>query len=190
VTLNYLQRLLEPDRLPNEASFYLRQHDDWLELLAAPHVIVDTERLDAALEQADRLRAQGLLRAALEEYRAALVPTPGAPLDEVADHEWARLDADRSRTRLVAAHLAWSSLELALGEPRRAIDAAQCAIGLDPYAESAHRALVAAQLAVGDRAAARLALDRCMEMLDDLGVGPSESTEVLARRLGPSAPRT
>ena len=183
VTLSYLQRLVEPDRLPNEAPFYLRQHDDWLELLDAPHVVVDAEVLDAALAEAGRLRSDGSLRAALDTYRSALGEPRGQLLDEFADHEWAVLDAERARTRSVAAHLAWSSLELAVGEPARAVDAALVAVGVDPYSEAAHRAVVVAQLAAGDRAAAQRSLDRCLEMLDDLGVGPSEDTVAVARRI-------
>lgn len=184
VTLNYLQRLLEPDRLPNEAPFYLHQHDDWLELLEAPHVVVDAEVLDGELAEADRCRDQGALRSALETYRSALSARPGPLLEEFADHEWASLDAARGRTRLVAAHVSWSSLELAFGEPDRATDAALAAVGLDPYSEAARRAVVSAQLAAGDRSAARRSLSSCLDMLAELGVGPSEPTEVLIRRLG------
>jgi DNA-binding SARP family transcriptional activator len=183
VTLNYLQRLIEPDRLANEAPFYLHQHDDWLELLEAPHVVVDAERLDHALVEADRSRDQGALRSALETYRSALADLAGPLLEEFADREWASLDAARGRTRLVAAHLTWSSLELAFGQPDRAMDAALAAVAFDPYSEAARRTVVDAQLAAGDHGAARRSLAACLEMLAELGVGPSELTRVLVRRL-------
>ncbi|MGH9260332.1 MAG: hypothetical protein ACRD08_10630, partial [Acidimicrobiales bacterium] len=46
-----------------------------------------------------------------------------------------------------------------------------------------HRVTVAAHLARGDRAAARRAMDVCLEQLDDLGVPPTEDTEIVLRAI-------
>jgi DNA-binding SARP family transcriptional activator len=55
-------------------------------------------------------------------------------------------------------------------------DAAE-AIEIDPYRESAHRLLIRAYLAAGDRGAAARALDACRRVLaEDLGVEPSPET--------------
>jgi DNA-binding SARP family transcriptional activator len=58
-------------------------------------------------------------------------------------------------------------------------DAAE-AIEIDPYRESAHRLLIRAHLAAGDRGAAARALEACRRVLEeDLGVTPSPATLAL-----------
>lgn len=53
----------------------------------------------------------------------------------------------------------------------------------EPWSEQARRLLVNAHLERGDRAAARRALDACLAMLIELGVGPEAETDIVARRL-------
>jgi DNA-binding SARP family transcriptional activator len=55
-------------------------------------------------------------------------------------------------------------------------DAAE-AIEIDPYRESAHRLLIRAHLAAGDRGAAARALEACRRVLEEeLGVTPGADT--------------
>jgi len=61
-----------------------------------------------------------------------------------------------------------------------AVAAAESAIALESYRESAYRRLVAAHAASGNRAEALRAYERCRRALsEELGVGPSASTEAL-----------
>jgi DNA-binding SARP family transcriptional activator len=53
----------------------------------------------------------------------------------------------------------------------------------EPWSEGAHRLTVAAHLARGDRAAARRAMKTCLQQLDDLGVPPTEDTEIVLRAI-------
>ncbi len=64
-------------------------------------------------------------------------------------------------------------------------------LGLDPLSEEAHRRLMRAHFADGDRGAALAAYARCRELLArQLDVEPSEPTLALARQIGASpAPR-
>jgi DNA-binding SARP family transcriptional activator len=60
---------------------------------------------------------------------------------------------------------------------------ARRALAVDAWAEGAYAVLVSTALDRGDRSGARLALDRCLEALADLGVDPSEETRLLRRRV-------
>ena len=66
-------------------------------------------------------------------------------------------------------------------------DAAE-AIEIDPYRESAHRLLIRAYLAAGDRGAAARALEACRRVLEEeLGVTPSPATLALIALSGAAA---
>jgi Bacterial transcriptional activator domain len=73
-----------------------------------------------------------------------------------------------------------------LGDHGLAAVIAESAIGLDPLREVGHRALIEAELARGDRAAAARAFGRCEEILRrELGVSPSPETAVLSDGIRP-----
>ena len=68
----------------------------------------------------------------------------------------------------------------ASGDHGAAVAAAAEAVALAPLLESAHRALMAAHVAAGDRAAALRAYEACrMVLAEELGVGPSPATYAL-----------
>ena len=71
---------------------------------------------------------------------------------------------------------------IARGDPTLAARDAVEAIGIDPFREGAHRLLIRAHLAAGDRAAAARALAALRTLLaEELGVSPSRETlELLA----------
>ena len=72
-------------------------------------------------------------------------------------------------------------LQLAAGDVDRALLLATRAVQTESWSEAAHRLVIAAHLARGDRASARRALDRCHRALDELGVTPDELTVMLER---------
>jgi DNA-binding SARP family transcriptional activator len=183
VTLNYLQRLLEPDRRTGEAPFYLRQDGDWLRLLEEPHVVVDAERFEHAIDGADRRREEGQLEGAAAAYEAAFAHWRGAYLADVTSEEWAQPAQARLSHRAVTARSAWASICLALNRVDDALDVTYGALEIDPWSEPVHRLVVAAQLARGDRPAAKRALDDLQRVLDDLSLPASPETQALARRL-------
>jgi DNA-binding SARP family transcriptional activator len=70
---------------------------------------------------------------------------------------------------------------IARGDPALAARDAAEAIRVDPYRETAHRLLIRAHLAAGDRGAAAQAYEACRRVLaEDLGVEPSVETVELA----------
>ena len=73
---------------------------------------------------------------------------------------------------------------LGLGQPVRAMTAAEAAIAVDPFRESAHRLLIRAGLAAGDPVAGLRAYERLRLLLaEELGVDPSRETQDLHAEL-------
>jgi len=153
------------------------------ELQLPPDIWVDLEN---ALRRLDR--AEGAVRHGhhAEAARDATVASSilRRPFLTGVDNIW----ADRVRERLADA-LYRCSITLAtswneLGDHQLAATAAQTAIDLDPLRELAHRLLIGAEQARGDRSAALRAYTRCAEIFDaELGVAPSAETAELVNAL-------
>ncbi len=133
----------------------------------------------AALADADAaMRTDDHLPAA-EAAGACLAWTDGDVLDGY-DSEW--IDGVRAelRQRLVDALVIRATAASAFGEHRQAIAAARRLVVIEPYGEAAHRTLMSALLAAGDRGGAAQAHDALVRVLrDDLGVTPSLETDSL-----------
>lgn len=146
---------------------------------------VDVDVLLAAerLEAAERHLAGGDGESARAEAEAA-VAVLGEPLAPGVEGEW--FDEQRRRFEPLRgrAWLALSAACTACAEHVKAVEAAAAAVAVDPFDERAHRQLMTAHGAAGDRAAAMLAYRRCRELLaDELGLTPSERTESVRRSL-------
>jgi DNA-binding SARP family transcriptional activator len=151
-------------------------------------VVVDIEVAAARLAAARAALAADPARA-LDEARAAgaLVRAPflaghgGAWADDVR----ARLDDLAVSALLVAGEAA-----TAVGDGTAAVAAAEEATQRAPLHEAAHRALMAAHDAAGNRAEALRAYQRARRLLaDELGVDPSAETEAAyLSLLGPAPP--
>jgi len=139
-------------------------------------LVVDVEHAEARLERARRaLLGDPSAAAALARSAAAVAARPflrghpGAWADEVRR----RLDETAVAALLLAAEAA-----TAQGDGRAAVAAADEAVQRAPLREGAHRTLIAALDASGDRAEALRAYQRLRRLLaDELGVDPSPETE-------------
>ncbi|HET6952815.1 MAG TPA: AAA family ATPase, partial [Acidimicrobiales bacterium] len=149
---------------------------------------VDVERAERLLAEARTALGAGDPAAAAAAAAAAtdLLASPFLP-----GHEgpW----ADELRTRL--SHHAMLALELtgqaaaASGDVETALAAAEEAVRRAPLRESAHRTLLTALAAAGNRAEALLAYQRLRRSLaDELGVDPSPETEAAYLALLGSVP--
>ena len=137
---------------------------------------LDIDAARAAVHDAETARADGRPAAACGWALAARSITT-RPLLAGEESEW----LERIRRQLVDVRL--RSLEclgeiwIAQGDPGLASRDAMEAIDIDPYRETAHRLLVRAYLAAGDRGAAARALETCRRLFEaDLGVAPSAET--------------
>ena len=96
------------------------------------------------------------------------------------DDEWAETEREAYRERQGARFRGLAEQALAEGRTREAVDWARRRCAVARWDESAHRALVRALLADGDRAGAADAAQRFTERLRaDLGVAPSPTTRSL-----------
>ncbi len=183
VTLSYLLTVLEPERREGAPSFFVRSEGTTLRLTTQGWLDVDAWRIEDLLDRAAEAERLGEPSAALDLYRQALGLYRGPYLTDAGYEEWALPHRDRLTARFVAAAVRAGELTLAGGDPDEALRLAARALETEPWSEGAHRLNVAAHLARGDRAAARRAMDTCLRQLDDLGVPPTEDTEIVLRAI-------
>ena len=176
VTLNYLQRVLEPDRTGRIPPYYLRAEGQTLTLTRAADLSVDLWELEAALGDSDVAERAGKPGAALDSYRTALPLWRGEPFADAPYADWSQPLRLQLQTRYAAAAVRAGALCLAAGDSPGARDAAARALGADPYSEQGHRLLIRAHLADGDIAGARRSRDRYVAAMADLGVSPQAAT--------------
>ncbi len=181
VTLSYLLAVLEPDRPDGAPSFFVRAEGPSLRLVTDGWLGVDSRAFDGLVDRAVEAESHGEPSAALDLYRRAMRLYRGPYLTDAGYEEWALPHRDRLAARFVAAAVRAGELTLAGGDPDEALRLAGRAVEAEPWSEGAHRLSVAAHLARGDRAAARRAMQTCLRQLDDLGVPPTEDTEIVLR---------
>jgi LuxR family transcriptional regulator, maltose regulon positive regulatory protein len=181
VTLSYLLAVLEPDRADGAPSCFVRAEGAGLRLTGHEWLRVDAWEMERLLDLGAQAESLGEPSAALDSYRAAARLYRGPYLIDAGYEEWALPHRDRLVARFVAGAVRAGELTLAGGDPHEALHLASRALEAEPWSEPAHRLAVAAHLARGDRAAARRAMDTCLRQLDDLGVPPTEDTEIVFR---------
>jgi DNA-binding SARP family transcriptional activator/ATP/maltotriose-dependent transcriptional regulator MalT len=183
VTLSYLLAVLEPDRPEGAPSFFVRADGPTLRLATEGWLEIDAWTFDDLVDRAAEAERHGEPSAALDLYRRALRLYRGPYLADAGYEEWALPHRDRLTARFVAAAVRAGELTLAGGDAEEALRLAGRALESEPWSEGAHRLSVAAHLARGDRAAAHRAMETCLAQLDDLGVRPTEDTEIVLRAI-------
>lgn len=140
---------------------------------------VDAWALERQLAALERAAPEALSRGAerlLDLYR-------GPFLGDDADHAWALSARERLRSKFLRA---LESVGMALGKAGDHEAAMRCfrrGLDVDPLAESFYRCLMRCCLALGRRAEAASAYERCRRMLGThLGVPPSPETDALYRQ--------
>ena len=185
-TLNLLLGVLEPARRGGDAAFYIRTDGQRLRLRGGDRLNVDVWDFDRVLNEAAQLEVDGAPSLALASYLQALDIYRGGLLPSVTNAEWLDLERQRLHLRYVNAAIRGAELLLAHGRVDEAVKFATAAVAAEPWSEPAHRVLVAAHLDRGDRAAAHRAMQKCHELLDEVGGPTDELTHMLERRLSPS----
>ena len=184
VTLTYLLRVLEPERAARAPSFFVRQDGNHLRLHAGDHLQVDVWDFDVLADRAQDADRQGFPAVALDDALSAVELWRADPT-ELAGEPWAVPLIEHRRLRVGALATRAGELLLAKGAVDGARALAERALTVDAWSEDAHRLVVAAHRAAGDDLAARRALGRFREALDDLGIAPDEATLMVERLLGP-----
>lgn len=139
--------------------------------------VVDVEEADRLVAAAEGAAASGDAAGAAALADAAGVIAGRSFLPDL-DSSWVQARRQELARVNVRAHQVASAAHRRLGHHQAAIEAGAAAIAADPYSEPAHRLLMAAHAAAGDRAGALRAYERCRALLrDDLGVDPTAETE-------------
>jgi DNA-binding SARP family transcriptional activator len=183
VTLNYLNRVLEPERERGTAPWFVRSDGSYLELTGGEWFTVDGWELERLVREADAAPSVGR---SLELYEEAITLWRGEWLEGI-DEDWALVERDRLRAVFVRACVRAGEFRLAARDFDTAVAYGERAAKSEPWSEPAFRLIVAAHLSGGDRAAARHAADRCRAMLAELGVEPEAATAMVLRSV--DAPR-
>jgi DNA-binding SARP family transcriptional activator len=139
--------------------------------------VVDVERAadqvaagQRALARGDPGQARSLATAATLSLRAPFLPDH--------DSEWTTDQRERLGELLVSGLEVVGQAAIAVGEPAEAIAAGKAAVAASPLRESAHRCLMAAHAAAGNRAEALRVYEALRRLLaDELGVDPDLETE-------------
>jgi tetratricopeptide (TPR) repeat protein len=122
-------------------------------------------------------------REALSHYQGDFLrglSLPNAALFE----EWALVRREQLRGLALDGLSALAQASLAQGEYTQAIADLRRLLALDPWREAAHRALMRAWAAGGDRAAALAQFEQCRQTLaDELGVEPAPATVLLYEQI-------
>ena len=168
VTVSQLRRFLEPEAGRGERGLLLRDGESY-HIALQPGDECDVQEFERTASLWRRTRSTSppdevaeLLRAAQRWYAGSLMP-------ELGPTEW--VVTERRRLRMLAADVsaALAEVELALGRPAAASEAALRSLELDAYRDASWRVLIAAHRAAGSTAAAdraRRDYDRMIRAID------------------------
>lgn len=152
-----------------------------LRLPAGTSVDVETaannlDRGEGALRAGDLRQAWTCATVATAILRRPLLPGEDAP--------WITQHRTRLRDLLLRAYDCIVEVWLERGDTTLAVATARSALEVAPFRESAHRRLMRAHVAAGDRAEALRVYEQCRTLLrDELGVNPSDETQALYAEL-------
>ena len=142
-------------------------------------IVVDVEEAVDGAGRAAAALADGDVMGAIDLARACR-PALARPALVGEDGPWATALREKQRDAHVACLETLAAARLALGQTTLAAATARDAIALAPLHESAHRSLMAAHAAGGNRGEALRAYELCRALLaEEMGVSPSAETEAL-----------
>jgi DNA-binding SARP family transcriptional activator len=105
-------------------------------------------------------------------------------LDQSAFEEWLELERTRLRERAIEAMTMLLNHHLGSDDAKGGISIGCRLLGIDPFQEHVHRALMRLYLAQGRRQSALKQYQACRELLDrELGISPDAETEALYRQV-------
>lgn len=185
----YVARSLWPEATTARANANLRS-SLW-RALRSGHRIIDASAHEMALATDIRVdihdavaRAHRLLdrscpcddilnRQTRDELSADLLP-------EWSENEWVLIEQEQYHQLRLYALEAMARRLTSVGRHGEAVAAALAAVRAEPLRESAHRVLIDAHLAAGNRGAAQHQFEQCRRiLLDELGLEPTEALKDL-----------
>jgi DNA-binding SARP family transcriptional activator len=184
-TRTYVARTLWPEATTSRANANLRS-SLW-RALRTGHRVIDASAHEMALAgnitvdihdavaRAHRLLDKSCLcddildRQTRDDLSADLLP-------EWSDNEWVLIEQEQYHQLRLYALEAMAKRLTTVGRHGEAVASGLAAVRAEPLRESAHRVLIDAHLAAGNRAAARHQYEQCRRiLLDELGLEPSDA---------------
>lgn len=183
-TILVLRRTLEPDLPKSLQSRYVRFRNEACRLESGEGREYDVERLEAALQKAERSWHAGQRSRAREGLLAALELYRGDFLSESPYEEFAAAEREHLRDRMLRGIDRLLELRAAAREWEELALLSRRALALDPYRESHHHHLVLAQLRLGHRREALAGYHEYEAMMThEMGLPPSERMKALAEQV-------
>jgi DNA-binding SARP family transcriptional activator len=165
------------DRLGLPAADALTSSSGCYRLVLPSDTAVDVELAEGEADAARRALSQGRLAQALAAADRANA-IAGRPLLPGHDGAWIEDRRAALHQVLIRSLELLVDVHLAAGHGTRAVGPAAELVALEPFRDSAHRRLLAAHTAAGDRGEALRSYDRYRRVLaEELGVGPSSELE-------------
>lgn len=207
ITLSRLRLLLEPDRPPGEATYFLRVDRSTIRLARVPALQVDLWEFDGdevfgsshnasaahegvrnglsigALALGGKVTAGGAPSGSPASILDRILRMwRGDPLPDLERLVGFASHASAVRERLHDAVLRLGEIHITEGRGMEATRCAERVLLADPLHERAHRLAIAARLIEGDAAGTASGVNRLKSVLLDLGVEPEPVTRILLRQ--------
>lgn len=177
VTLSYLSKALEPERLPGEPCRFLIRQGNTL-LLNRELILCDADLFEELLEEGYSLLPENP-EGSLDRLREAISLYQGDFLSDCPYEDWAEAERERLREELLNAALTAGKLLLQTGRPREAASMAHKILETDPFSEEGYHLLIRSYWELGHKGLALRAYNRYRKRCEELRVTPPELEKIL-----------
>jgi DNA-binding SARP family transcriptional activator len=181
VALNAVQRALEPERPPRAEPRFIRRFGPAYGLDLA-ETWVDAAALEAEVAAGNQA-LPGRPDAAIAHFRAAATLYDGDYLPERRYEDWASFETERLQTLALGAMTRLAAMMIA-ENPLESLHLSQRVLAIDPVWEDAWRIHMQAHLALGNRALALRAWQRCVDVMErEIGLAPLPATRAVYEQI-------
>lgn len=174
VTLNYLLKVIEPNRKARQQSFFIERHQTMYRLNKRAKVISDMHLFERFIEKGfttdDDSESLVYLLKANEIYK-------GSPFEEYRHIDSVMTKKEELENKYVRMHEKIAQLYVAIGQYNHVIYWAEKLIGLDKTWEEGYRLLMIAYFELQNRPQSIKWYEKCKAVLqEELNIEPMEST--------------
>lgn len=182
-TLNHLRPLLDGEGEDGAPPWHVRSDGETLSLFESDLLQIDADEFEREIDLARTADRNRNAAETVDHHLRAIRLYRGPYLADALDQDWAFNHRTKLHLDFVEASTRCAELCAAQGDTDLAIELARRAIDAEPLAERSHRSLVRALTASGDRAGARRALERAIDVVEADGLRPETATVRLADEL-------
>jgi ATP/maltotriose-dependent transcriptional regulator MalT/DNA-binding SARP family transcriptional activator len=184
VTINRLNRAIEPDRPDGAPSSYILQQGDTYSFNMASDHQLDAAAFADAANEGLRALEQGQRRTAITAFRRAVELYQGPFLPDTMYEDWTVVERERLSMLFSEVALNLGTLLLDEGVVHEAIGLGWRVLEHDQTSEEAYRLLMRAHIGLGERSTALRLYARCVSALrSELGIDPMPETQALYQTL-------